>query len=269
MIKFTKAVATGNDFVIIDNRLSAISYQLSAIAKKICERKYGVGADGLLVIEKSKKCDFRMRIFNPDGSEARMCGNGSRCVALYAADKKIAKAGEMAIETPAGILNAAVKGDVVKVKLPDPKDIKWNLCLEINKCPYKLNFINTGVPHVIHFVDDLDKVDVRNIGSHIRHHGEFSPEGTNADFVKVIDGKNIKIRTYERGVEDETLACGTGAVASAVIAAESQKLSSPVTVETRGGEKLKVYFELVKGEFKNVYLEGKAKLVYEGVMSDV
>ena len=265
-LRFTKAVATGNDFIIIDNRKSEINGKLSLLAKTACDRKRAIGADGLLVIEQSKKADFKMRIFNPDGSEARMCGNGSRCAALYAADKKIAKAREMAIETLAGIVNATVKGGLVKVRLPDPKEIKWNLCLEINKCPYKLNFINTGVPHVVHFVDDLDKVDVKNIGSHIRHHGEFSPEGTNANFVKVIDGNKIKIRTYERGVEDETLSCGTGAVASAVIAAESQKMASPVTVETRSGENLKVYFELVKREFRNVYLEGKAKLVYEGML---
>jgi len=161
------------------------------------------------------------------------------------------------------------EGDVVKVKLTDPKDIKWNFCLMIGKCPYKLSFVNTGVPHVIHFVEDLDQVDVKNMGSHIRYHDEFSPEGTNADFVKVIDKHNIKVRTYERGVEDETLACGTGAVASAVISAEVEKMSSPVTVQTRSGERIKVYFDMIKGNFRNVYLEGMAKLVYEGVIDNV
>ncbi len=135
----------------------------------------------------------------------------------------------------------------------------------INKCPYKLNFVNTGVPHVVHFVDDLDSVDVKDLGSHIRNHGEFAPSGTNADFVKVVDKHNIKVRTYERGVEDETLACGTGAVASAIIAAESEKMVSPVTVETRSGEKLKVYFDIIDGNFKNVHLEGRAKLVFEAI----
>ena len=261
-VKFTKAVATGNDFIIVDNRSGEIS-KLSDLAKKLCEQKNSIGADGLLVIEISKKADFKMRIFNPDGSEAQMCGNGSRCIALYASDRKIAKS-DMTIETVAGILNAMVKGDLIRVKLTEPKDIKWNFCLMINKCPYKLNFVNTGVPHVIHFVEDLENIDVKNLGSHIRNSGEFSPEGANADFVKLIDKKNIKIRTYERGVEDETLACGTGAVASAIISAEAAKMSSPVTVETRSGEKLKVYFELIDGNFRNVYLEGKAKLVYEG-----
>lgn len=263
-IKFTKAVATGNDFIIIDNRSFRLqSGRLAKLAKTICGRKYSIGADGVLVIEKSHKADFRMRIFNSDGSEAQMCGNGSRCAALYATVKKIAK-DAMTIDTIAGVLNAEVRGDVIKVRLTEPRNIKWNFCLDINKCPYKMDFVNTGVPHAVHFSNDLDKIDVKNIGSHIRHHSEFSPEGTNADFVKVIGKNTIKIRTYERGVEDETLACGTGAVASAIIAAEAEKMSSPVTVETQGGERLKVYFEIIDGNFTNVYLEGNAKLVFEG-----
>ena len=261
-IQFTKAVATGNDFIIIDNR-SGSAGSLKAVAQKLCDRRR-IGADGLLVIETSKKADFKMRIFNRDGSEAEMCGNGSRCAALYASRRKLAS-GEMTIETIAGVLKATVKGDVVKVMLTEPKDIRWNFCLMIHKCPYKLSFVNTGVPHVVHFVDDLDKIDVKNIGSYMRNHGEFAPEGTNADFVKIVDRKNIKVRTYERGVEDETLACGTGSVASALIAAEAEKMTSPVTVETRSGEKLRVYFDKVRGNFKNVYLEGKAELMYEGV----
>ncbi len=264
-IEFTKAVATGNDFIIVDNRDGSIPKKARpAFAKRACNRKKSIGADGVLFIENSKNADFKMRIFNPDGSEAKMCGNGSRCVALFAATKNIAKKEKMTIETLAGTLDASVKGDIVKVKLTDPKDIKWNFCLMINKCPYEVNFIDTGVPHVIHFTEDLEKIDVKNIGSHIRHHGEFSPEGTNADFVKVVNRHTIRVRTYERGVEDETLACGTGAVASAVISAEAEKMSSPVTVETQSGEKVKVYFELKDGNFRNVYLEGRAKLVYEG-----
>ena len=220
-------------------------------------------SDGLLVIERSKVADFKMRIFNPDGSEAQMCGNGSRCIALYAASEKIAKTA-MTIDTRAGIVQASVRGEMVKVMMTEPKDIRWNFCLMIHECPYKLSFVNTGVPHVVHFVDDLDKIDVKSAGSSLRYHGEFSPAGTNADFVKVVDKRTIKVRTYERGVEDETLACGTGSVASALIASETEKMASPVTVETRSGEKLKVYFDMIDGNFKNVYLEGSARLVFEG-----
>lgn len=270
MIKFTKSVATGNDFVIIDNRKLSLKGDPAGIAKKLCDRFYGAGADGLLLVEKSSSADFKMRIFNPDGSEAEMCGNGSRCAALYAHAKKIAPA-DMKIETMAGILNANVQGENVKVKLTDPKDIQWNLCLMIHECPYKVNFANTGVPHVIHFVNDLESVEVKKLGPKMRYHEEFSPDGANVDFVKITDkNKNkIAVRTYERGVEDETLACGTGAVASAIISAEAEKLVSPVTVETRSGEVLKVYFESQEGNFKNVYLEGKAKLVYEGEIENV
>lgn len=270
MIKFVKSVASGNDFVIIDDRKSSLKGNPSNIAKRLCDRFYGIGADGLLLIEKSKAADFKMRIFNSDGSEAEMCGNGSRCIALYAYTEKIAPA-SMEIETMAGTLNAKVRGENVKVKLTDPKDIQWNLCLMIHECPYKVSLTNTGVPHVIHFVNDLEAVEVKNLGSKMRYHKEFSPHGANVDFVKVIDkGKNkIAVRTYERGVEDETLACGTGAVASAIISAEAEKLSSPVTVETKSGEVLKVYFESHEGSFKNVYLEGKAKLVYKGEISNV
>lgn len=264
-IKFIKAVATGNDFVIVDS-IRNTQYSIlkwSDVARNLCDRKRGVGADGLLVLEGSAKADFKMRVFNPDGSEAEMCGNGSRCAALYAAKNGLAEQ-SMDIDTVAGVLNASVKGDMVKVRLTEPRNIKWNMCLMIGKCPYKLDFADTGVPHAVHFVEDLDKVDVKNLGSHIRHHGEFGPEGTNADFVKVVGKNGIKIRTYERGVEDETLACGTGAVASAIISAEAEKMSSPVTVETQSGEKLRVYFDIVEGNFKNVYLEGSARLVFEG-----
>lgn len=267
MIKFTKAIATGNDFIIVDNRGLVLKNNIDQLAKQLCDRIYGIGADGLLLVEKSKQADFKMRIFNPDGSEAEMCGNGLRCMALYAKDKRIAPT-DMHIETRAGIIKASIKDDEIKVRLTDPKDIQWNLCVMIQGCPYKVSLANTGVPHVIHFVDDIENIDVKEIGAEMRYHSEFSPAGANVDFVKIINqGKNkIKVRTYERGVEDETLACGTGAVASAIISAEAEKLTSPVTVETRSKELLKVYFELIEGNFMNVYLEGKAQLVYEGTI---
>ena len=266
-IEFTKAVATGNDFVIIDRFSSGskAGEDFSGLARELCLRRGSVGADGLLVVEASKRYDLKMRIFNPDGSEVAMCGNGSRCVALYARRTGLIKKDAIMIETGAGLIKAAVRqGDIVKVRLTDPKDIKWNFCLTIHKCPYKVSFANTGVPHVVHFVDDIENIDVRAIGESIRYHKEFSPHGTNVDFVQIVDKHTIKVRTYERGVEDETHACGTGVVASAVIAAEADKLESPITVETKGGELLRVYFDLIDGHFKNVYLEGRVKLVYKG-----
>lgn len=261
-INFTKAVATGNDFVVIDNRSGAVK-GLSKLAVALCDRKWGIGADGLLVVERSKRADFKMRIFNSDGSEAEMCGNGSRCIALYAKEAGIAR-GKMTIETMAGILNADVKGQDVKVRLTNPRDLALGVCVRIGSKDYELCFVNTGVPHAIYFVDDIKKADVKGLGPAIRYHEAFAPRGTNADFVEIKDKKSIKVRTYERGVEDETLACGTGSVASALISAECADMKSPVTVETASGEKLKIHFNRSGGIFKDVYLEGKAKLVFVG-----
>jgi diaminopimelate epimerase len=263
-IKFTKAVATGNDFVIIDNRSGSIK-GLSKLALVLCDRKFGVGADGLLVIERSKKADFRMRIFNSDGSVAEMCGNGSRCISLYARAKKIASQ-SMTIETMAGLLGASVKGDVVKVRLTNPKDLALGMCVKVGDTGYEVCYVNTGVPHAVHFVDDIEKADVNKLGPAIRYHEAFAPRGTNVDFVEMSGKNSIKVRTYERGVEDETLACGTGSVASALLSAECANMKSPVTVETASGEKLKVHFDRSGGVFRDVYLEGKAKLVYEGII---
>jgi len=280
-IDFVKAVASGNDFIILNYQLPITNYQL--FAKKICDRKYGIGADGLLVLEKSKIADVRMRIFNPDGSEAQMCGNGARCVAFYfkskisrqkSRDPDISSGknqkSKISIETKAGIIDSEVRGFNVKIKLTNPKDIKLNIPLKINNRILKVNFINTGVPHTVIFVEGLDKIDVVNLGRIIRYHKKFMPQGTNVDFVEIKDDENIRIRTYERGVEDETLSCGTGAVASAIISnieyqINIEEKNYKVNVYTRDGEILKVYFERKDKNFKNVWLEGKVKIVYQGV----
>lgn len=155
-----------------------------------------------------------------------------------------------------------VSEDRVKLKMSDPKGLRLDFGLKVDEKELKVNYINTGVPHVVWFVDDLEGLDVRKLGSLIRYHQEFQPEGTNANFVKVIDEGTIKVRTYERGVEDETLSCGTGAVASAIISAQTRSVKPPVSVKTHGGSTFKVYFD---GNLaKNVYLEGEAKIVYEG-----
>ncbi|MDD4980878.1 MAG: diaminopimelate epimerase [Candidatus Omnitrophica bacterium] len=259
-IDFTKIVASGNDFAVIENsrQLSVFSFQ--SLAKKICERKYGVGADGLLILEKSRVADVRMRIFNPDGSEAQMCGNGARATALYKKSSKVK------IETKAGIIESEVKRDNVKIKLTEPKEIKLDLPVRLRNRTLRVNFINTGVPHAVIFVADLDKIDVTDLGRQVRYHKQFAPQGTNADFIEVLDKRNIKLRTYERGVENETLACGTGAVASALITAYSLQLTaySRINIHTKSGEILKVYFEKTGRKFSDVWLEGKARIVYKG-----
>ncbi|MCM8763252.1 MAG: diaminopimelate epimerase [Candidatus Omnitrophica bacterium] len=265
-IKFTKTVASGNDFVVIDSKGKGKGIRdLPDLTKKICDRKFGAGADGLLLLEKSRKANIKMRIFNADGSEAEMCGNGARCVAFYCSRKQKPKArNQIKIETKAGIIVSEVNNDNVKIKLTEPKNIKLDIPLGLGGRILKVNFVNTGVPHCVIFVEGLDKIDVVGIGRPIRYHRQFSPQGTNVNFVEVLNKDSLKIRTYERGVEDETLACGTGAVACAVIFALKGKVKDRININTRGGEVLKVYFERTKDRFCNVWLEGKARIVYQG-----
>ncbi|HYA15290.1 MAG TPA: diaminopimelate epimerase [Syntrophales bacterium] len=264
MIEFFKMSGSGNDFILIDNRSQSLAVgNLTEFVRKICERKVAVGADGLILIENSSRADFRWRFFNADGSEVDMCGNGGRCAARFAFIKGIAGK-RLSFETGAGIIDAEVKGDVVKLRLTDARDMKINLSIMVEERPLEISFINTGVPHVVHLVHNLDEFDVFNIGRKIRYHKEFQPEGTNANFMEVIDRHTIRVRTYERGVEDETLACGTGTVASALIASAKGLVESLVDVRVKSGETLKIYFHKTESKFKDIYLEGKAKVVYEG-----
>lgn len=262
-IGFIKAVASGNDFVLIESGRKPSDANPKSLAKKICGRKFGAGADGLLVLEKSKRADVKMRIFNADGSEAQMCGNGARCVALYSAHRK-----NFTIETKAGIIQSRVSGDNVKIKLTEPRGYHPQVAVEINGRELKMYSINTGVPHAVIFVEGIERIDVSNIGRQIRYYECFAPAGTNVDFVEVVNADTIKVRTYERGVEDETLACGTGAAASAIAYSLQLTACSPrnkINVVTQGGETLKVYFDRDSDKISNVWLEGKAKIIYSGV----
>jgi diaminopimelate epimerase len=252
---FTKMVASGNDFIVIKDKLSG---NLSALAKELCDRRFGIGADGLLILEKSKKADLRMRIFNADGSEAEMCGNGARCAALFSGKSKFR------LVTSAGVINAQVCGKRAKVQITQPKGIKLDIPIKVSGRLIKVNFINTGVPHTVVFVNGINAIDVRQIGASIRNHAKFRPAGTNVNFVEVKGPNTIRIRTYERGVEDETLACGTGSAASTLIFALKNNLDGLVKVETQSGEVLKVYFQRVNYKFSNVWLEGSARIVYKG-----
>ncbi|MFH1441811.1 MAG: diaminopimelate epimerase [Candidatus Omnitrophota bacterium] len=274
-ISFTKMSASGNDFVVIENRgltcrdrpLCLSVKRIISFSKQICDRKYGIGADGVLFLEKSKKADVRMRIFNADGSEAEMCGNGARCAALWINSRLTTHDSQLLkIETKAGIIESVVEADNVKIKLTGLKGIKTGIPLKINNRNIKVDFINTGVPHIVIFVEGLEKIDVFNLGRAIRYHNKFKPAGTNVDFVEIINEDSIKVRSYERGVEDETLACGTGSAASALLYAKRYPLSAihKVNVYTKGGEILKVYFDKMDNRFYNVWLEGKAKIVYKG-----
>ena len=268
MIEFYKMSGSGNDFILIDNRDGSLAVgDIVAFVKSVCERKVSVGADGLIVIESSDKVDFRWRYFNADGSEVEMCGNGGRCAARFALLRGIA--GEkMSFETVAGIIDAEVRGDVVKLRLPDPRNLVTEDRIRIENKDLFVSSINTGVPHVVYFVRDPDQFDVFNTGRAIRRHEHYQPAGTNANFAAVVDGHTLRVRTYERGVEDETLACGTGSVASALIAARKGFVESPVDVRVQSGETLRIHFEQTEGGFTKVYLEGKTKVVYQGKLWD-
>lgn len=263
-IDFWKMSGSGNDFILIDNRDERIREEdMSRLSRLIARRKVSVGADGVIFIKRSHNYDFAWRFFNSDGSEAEMCGNGSRCAARFAYLNKIAPA-RLTFETVAGAISAEVLGRRVKVLLTDPYDLRLNIKIEDLLEWESIDFLNTGVPHVVIRVKNLDKSPVIEVGRKIRYHELFSPEGTNVNFMKKVDQNLIKIRTYERGVEDETFACGTGAVACALISSIRDGIPSPVNVKTPGGEILRVYFRKKGDSFSDVWLEGDTNIIYKG-----
>ena len=270
-IVFTKMSGSGNDFIIIDNRKPVIENSAKpGFVSQICVPKLSVGADGVIFIENSDTADFKWDFYNADGSSAEMCGNGGRCVAQYAYVRKIASE-KMSFETKAGIIIAEVKESYVRIKLTTPKGMQRNLNIDLNGKTFKVDSLNIGVPHAIIYSDNVANEDVRGVGRGIRTHPAFSPEGTNVDFVQKLGEDALHVRTYERGVEGETLACGTGVVASALLASEANLVKPPVRVQTQGGEVLTVDFEKIDraGEFKDVFLEGSAKTVFEGTIVEI
>ena len=265
MLRFTKMNGAGNDFVVIDNRAGDVRLQPEQIVR-ICDRHRGVGADGILLLEKgSNGADFRMRYYNRDGGEAEMCGNGARCFARFA--KKVAGAPErISFQTPAGLIGARLHGDLVTLNMSDPTDLRLNLRLQIDGEDAVVHYINSGVPHVVVPVARLDVVHVFTQGAAIRRHKKFSPQGANVNFIEKRGAQKILVRTYERGVEDETLACGTGVVASALIFAVTEKVDGPVSVTVRSGSELSVDFKRAGNQFRNVTLTGPAEFAFEGTI---
>ena len=265
-IPFMKMSGSGNDFILIDHRDPFLKEDgLKDFVQKVCRRRVSVGADGFILIERSEKADFKWRFYNADGSEPEMCGNGGRCAARFAHLKGIAGP-SLKFETLAGILSATVDGKRVKLEMTKPFGLKLDETLAVDGKKEVFSFINTGVPHAVVFVEDLKEVDILRKGRAIRHHSLFAPSGTNADFVQLGKGPQLSVRTYERGVEDETLACGTGVVASALIAAFKGLVKSPVSIKTRGGEVLTVHFEIEGKEIKKVFFEGDVHVIYEAEM---
>jgi diaminopimelate epimerase len=264
-VSFWKMSGSGNDFIIIDNRdLSIDKSNIREIISKICRRAVSVGADGVIFIEPSQKADFKWDFYNSDGSIAEMCGNGSRCASRFCFLNGITGK-NIKFESLAGIIEAEVtEGTNVKVKLTKPFDLKLDLKIPLKDRTFEASFVNTGVPHVAIEVEDIESFDVKRYGNQIRFHELFSPKGTNVNFYKILPDNSIKIRTYERGVEDETLACGTGSAAVAFILHKKSKLKSPVELETSGGMRLFIHLS----DNDDIYLEGEARVVYKGVITE-
>jgi len=258
-LTFYKYQGTGNDFILIDNRTGRFDSKNEQLVSILCDRRFGIGADGLMLLEDHDKYDFTMRYYNSDGKEATMCGNGGRCIAAFAVHHDIVRTPEhfrfMAVD---GLHEAKYENGVVSLKMT-----------ETGKIDTKSDhiFLDTGSPHYVTFVKDNSAIDIVKEGSKIRYSEEFKPiRGSNVNFVQIIDDKTIKMRTYERGVEDETLSCGTGAVASAISTALKQGHGNLFTVKVPGGE-LQVKFEMDENNFPhNIWLIGPAEFVFKGKM---
>jgi diaminopimelate epimerase len=264
VVNFTKMNGAGNDFVVIDNRTQSLQLN-GKHAALLCDRHRGVGADGLMIMVpcKSGKADWAWDFYNSDGSPADMCGNGSRCFGRYV--KRLTGSDKpFSFETRAGIIRVQFKGELVSVSLTSPKDLSLHHKVPLSTGAAEIHFVNTGVEHAVLYVPDADKAMVLNLGAEIRYHTHFAPRGTNANFVQLLGGNAIRVRTYERGVEGETLACGTGVSASALISAELHHLKSPVSVQVQGGKQLEVSFDKKDGQYTNVTLTGPADFVFEG-----
>ena len=261
---------TGNDFIVIDHRNPLVPEADQAeFVSRVCRRMFSVGADGLIFIEGSKKADFSWRFYNGDGSVAEMCGNGARCAARFAYARGIADK-KMSFETVAGIIEAEVldDGEEVSLLMTPPFDFRTGLEVELGGSKRTLSFMNSGVPHAVLFMDEGAEIPVKEWGHAIRFHELFQPAGSNVNFVESLAAGGIRVRTYERGVEDETMACGTGAVAGAIFAATEGIASSPVRVTTSGGEQLTIVFDLQEdGTAENVYLQGPARIIYIGQLT--
>ncbi|MCF7849661.1 MAG: diaminopimelate epimerase [Kiritimatiellales bacterium] len=254
-IPFWKMHGAGNDFIMVDDRSLAFPVGDAGFIARISARRTGIGCEGIILLQPSETADLRMRFFNPDGNEVEMCGNGARCFARLAVDIGAAPQ-KMAIETGAGTVRAEVLAETIRLHLTDPAD--WRLDLDAG-LEWPVDFVNTGVPHAVVRVDDLETLDLPLLGKQLRFHGLFAPEGANANFVKVEEDATLSVRTYERGVEEETLACGTGATAAALVAARRGWVDLPVAVHCASG-----YDLAIDSGDGGTTLSGGAETVFEG-----
>jgi diaminopimelate epimerase len=262
-LPFAKYVGCGNDFIAIDNRHLMYNFQPKIIGK-LCHRHKGIGADGVLFLELSEKADYRMRIFNADGKEASMCGNGLRCLIQWISTLENEKRDVYHIEVMHNILQACFVEDDISIDMGTPQDIQWNTLVEFESQKLLFHYLNTGVPHAVLFGECIDSIPLKQLGPYIRNHPLWGPQGCNVTLAERIGLQELKIRTYERGVEAETLACGTGATAAVLAAAHQYQVTSPVVVQTLSGEHLIIKFDKKKQEFFSVSMRGPARCTFKG-----
>jgi diaminopimelate epimerase len=264
MLEFTKMNGAGNDFVLIDDRPRKVRLTPAQVAR-LCDRHRGIGADGLFLLVPcaSGRADWAWEFYNSDGSTAEMCGNGARCFARFV-HKVTGANGPTTFETGAGVIHATFHGDRVRVTLTPPKDLRLEQQVPVSTGSLVVHSLNTGVPHAVIFVPDADQAMVQPVGVEVRHHARFAPKGTNVNFVQVLGPSSIRVRTYERGVEGETLACGTGVTASALVSARVHGFRPPIQVRVQGGDVLEVNFQPAGDGFADVTLAGPAEFVFEG-----
>jgi len=265
-IKFWKMHGAANDFILVDDRALTFPLGDRAWLARIMARRTGVGAEGLLLVQPSARADYRMRFFNPDGGEAEMCGNGARCLARFAHDRGAAPA-DQRIETAAGEVRAAVRGAAVCLQMPPPRDWRLRRTLTAAGRTWTYHFVNTGVPHAVVETDDLAGTDVAGTGAALRRHADFAPQGANVNFIHVAPDRTVHVRTYERGVEGETLACGTGLTASGLIAGRLGRVTPPVRLRPASGDVLTVDFTLTADGARDVTLTGPTEYVFAGTLT--
>ncbi|HAB16541.1 MAG TPA: diaminopimelate epimerase [Verrucomicrobiota bacterium] len=264
-LDFVKMTGAGNDFILADNRSGSLQLSRKQVAR-LCHRQFGIGADGLILLvpARTDAADWAWQFWNSDGSDAEMCGNGARCFARYLQRAVPWTKPTVAFDTAAGVIHAQFQGEQVTVSLTAPRELRLREQVMTSVGPLEVSSLNTGVPHAVVFVPDADQAMVQQLGAELRWHEHFKPRGTNVNFVQVLAPNHIRVRTYERGVEGETLACGTGVSASALIASSVHGFRSPVRVQVQGGDELAVSYSGADGGFSHVQLTGPASFVFEG-----
>jgi diaminopimelate epimerase len=264
-IHFLKASGAGNDFVVLNNLDGQLAAEKSALARVLCNRRTGIGADGLLILEPSAAADFKMLYYNADGSSGGMCGNGGRCIALTA--RLSGLVGQRCrFEALDSVYEAEIEDGLVRLSMKDPRDFQRDIVVHVGGTTYVCHTIDTGAPHAVVFVPDLEALDVGSVGRSLRNAQAFLPEGTNVNFVRLAGGDALELRTYERGVEAETLACGTGSIASASVSSYLYGLHFPINVRVRSGEVLRVSAQVAGQSISKVALEGHAAILFLGTV---